>query len=78
MDQRRAIVGCGVDMKLRTRSLRASCPAVVRRMNNSNDVWCPAVVVGKIMYGPWCLHSDVLAAAPITKLDPNPVGMVDP
>ena len=61
MDQRGAIAGWGVDVKLRTRSPSASCPAMVRGINSSNDVWSPVVVVGKIMYVPRCLHSDVLA-----------------
>src|SRR5690242_5970614 len=78
MDQRRAIVCIGVVMKLRTRSPSASCPVTVREMNNSNDVGSPAVVVGKIMYGPRCLHRDVLAPAPITKPRSNCVRMVDP
>jgi len=77
VDQREAIAGSGVDVKLRTRSPSASCPAVVREMNNSNDVWSPDGGVGEIMYEPRCLHSDVLAAASITNLGPNLVGMVE-
>jgi hypothetical protein len=76
IDQHRTIAGCGVDVKLRTRSPSASCPAMVRGRNNSNDVWSPVVVVGEIMYEPWCLHSDVLATASITKVRPYLVGTV--
>lgn len=71
VDQREATVGNGVDVRLRTRSPSASCPAMVREMNNSNDVWSPGGGVGEIMYEPRCLHSDVLAAASITNLGPS-------
>lgn len=77
IDQREEIAGCGVNVKLRTRSPNASCPAMVRRMNNSNDVGSPGGGVGEILYEPRCLHSDVLAAASITNLGANLVGMVE-
>jgi hypothetical protein len=64
-------------VKLRTRSPSASCPAVAWRMNNSNDVWGPAVLVGEILYEPRCLHPHVLAAPSITKMRPYRFGMVE-